>query len=501
MAGEATPPEPGQESPGEPGEDAVDDPAPEAASDSASDTASPTPPDAGTPEAGEQATQPSQPEDEDEQEDEVFDEPRYCPLCGDGPFKALSGLHGHIQRSHDRQGESKEVLAQTGAEDASTPAALGSAQGGGGSPEDEDAEQGIRPPRVAFREKALAKLTDDLPEVYGISKKRAGAILKTLHDNPSLVEDPEAMFEHIKYMAGDDLNEYHLGLTIRGIYDSIGGPPESREWNMSIPGGGGSQGGGVSFSFPGGGSSGQRGGSGGGSPFDFLNRGGDGPDDPMKFEYMMDMQDRRAQREERMEQLRQEHEARMAKIQKELTEGGDDDSGQETTTIVVDGQQMEVPKDQAPLYLMMKQQHQENEEMKKLRQEVREAKQDALEKEIQHLRQEIEEKPNAWEQIQSVQQMAEHLGYTKGGRSTLDLIETGMKSADTRMAQLIQGGGLMGATPGGEQDYNPQQERSPDQRRQTGEKIEREIDRSQEVKEAEDDLLNTYREKAQGEQG
>jgi len=92
--------------------------------------------------------------------------------------------------------------------------------------ETEEEETGVPPPQVETRNRILKLLKERLPTVYGISSKRASAIIETLESNPEMLDNMQTTYYHIRQIAGKNLNDYMLNMTLQGIYNEVGYPQQ-----------------------------------------------------------------------------------------------------------------------------------------------------------------------------------------------------------------------------------------------------------------------------------
>jgi len=76
------------------------------------------------------------------------------------------------------------------------------------------------------------------------------------------------------------------------------------------------------------------------------------------------------------------------------------------------------------------------------------------------------------------------MGYSKTGMSTIDLLNQGIGRLDQRAKQLLQR-----MPPGGGEEFQPEIERTPEQRRRKAEELEERMERSDELIEAENELI------------
>lgn len=79
----------------------------------------------------------------------------------------------------------------------------------------EDVEP-IEPPEVEFQRKAIQFLEKNLPQVWGIEKKKIPAIISSIKMYPHLLYDTNMLRMHIKWLS-PKVNEYHLGLILNNM--------------------------------------------------------------------------------------------------------------------------------------------------------------------------------------------------------------------------------------------------------------------------------------------
>jgi len=82
---------------------------------------------------------------------------------------------------------------------------------------------------VEARERITELLKERLPSVYGISKKKAKAIIQTVEQDPSLLDNLNSLYFHIQQLSGSKLNDYHLQRVLRGIYNEVGVPASQQQ--------------------------------------------------------------------------------------------------------------------------------------------------------------------------------------------------------------------------------------------------------------------------------
>ena len=128
-----------------------------------------------------------------------------CIVC-DNEFDKLSSIEMHSLKSHKNKDAWKGVPPKKEEE----------------VPLEEGEEEFLKPPEIEFQDTFLEELQGRLPAVYGIKEKRVGALIKTIEDNPTIINDPTGLYFHIKNLV-PSANDYHLQWIIRGIYDRLRG--------------------------------------------------------------------------------------------------------------------------------------------------------------------------------------------------------------------------------------------------------------------------------------
>jgi len=107
-----------------------------------------------------------------------------------------------------------------------------------------------------------------------------------------------------------------------------------------------------------------------------------------------------------------------------------------------------------------------------------------LRKDIEHLREEVEEQPSLAEQIESVEALSKRMGYSRTGMSTIDLLNEATSKIDRRAKQILQR-----VPPGGGEEFQPEIERTPEERRRKAKEIEGRMEKSEDIIEAENELI------------
>jgi len=381
---------------------------------------------------------------EEEPEGETKEESEFvCPKCG---YEADTeqGLNSHMGKRHPEMFEERKKE-----------------EGGVG-------EEGIKPPEIARRERLIKSLKEKLPKVYGIKDDRADAIIEGIKDNPSILDNPRSLWYHITQMCkGTSINTYQLNNILRGIYGENVAPQGQQP---------------PTFGFQGP----QAQGTGQLPPQVPYS-----PNPPTSsyqpYQPQVNPQTQQLQQaevQERMQQRNQEHEMRMKKLEKEYKEGTKEQEEKEKIPIEYKGKTIEVPANLAPLYMMMTEQRQQESETKELRNKLEEQREKKHEAEMKRLNDKIEEQPSFEEQLKSVEALSKRMGYSKTGMSTIDLLNQGIGRLDQRAKQLLQR-----MPPGGGEEFQPEIERTPEERRRKAREIEGRMEKSEELIESENELI------------
>jgi len=384
---------------------------------------------------------------EEEPEEETKEEPEFvCPECG---YEADTeqGLNSHMGKRHPEMFEERKKE-----------------EGGVG-------EEGIKPPEIARREEIIENLRGKLPKIYGISSDRADAIVDGIKDNPSILDNPRSLWYHIMEMCrGTNINTYQLNNALRGIYGESVAPQGQQPPTFG-------------FQSP------QIQGMGQFPPQTPYRPYPSAPSyRPQPNPQAQQLQ--QAETQERIQQSKEEHDLRMKKLEQEIKEtskGGK----KEKVPVEFGDTTIQVPADLAPLYLMQQQESGESERIQELRKEIEEersrreeAERGALRKDIEHLREEVEEQPSLAEQIESVEALSKRMGYSRTGMSTIDLLNEATSKIDRRAKQILQR-----VPPGGGEEFQPEIERTPEERRRKAKEIEGRMEKSEDIIEAENELI------------
>ena len=109
---------------------------------------------------------------------------------------------------------------------------------------------------------------------------------------------------------------------------------------------------------------------------------------------------------------------------------------------------------------------------------------ESLSGEVRALREEVRSRPSLGEELEALEKVAGRIGMKKGGRTALDVLETGLERVDERAKQILQ---KMPPTPG--EEFRPEVSRGPQEREEKAREIEERLEKGKELLEAEDKLL------------
>jgi len=194
-----------------------------------------------------------------------------------------------------------------------------------------------------------------------------------------------------------------------------------------------------------------------------------------------------AETQERIQQSKEEHDMRMKKLEQEIKETA---KGEEKEKVPVEygDTTIQVPADLAPLYMMMQQQGSgESERTQELREKLEEERRKREEERVKRLEERIEEaedQPSLEEQLRSVEALSKRMGMSRTGMSTIDLLNQGIGRLDQRAKQLLQR-----MPPSGGEEFQPEIERTPEERRRKAREIEGRMEKSEELIESENELI------------
>lgn len=176
---------------------------------------------------------------------------------------------------------------------------------------------------------------------------------------------------------------------------------------------------------------------------------------------------------------REEHELRMKKLEAEIKKILEETRSKEVTVPVKIGdKEVQVPAYLAPLFMNRDDEHRK--EIEKLREELHRKEVELLKREIE----ELKKRPSFIEELQAYNAIASMLGYQKGGRTTLDLLNSIVERIDERAAQLLNK-----IPPPQNVEWKPEIKRTPEERAKKAEEIMRRIEKSEEILKAEEELI------------
>jgi len=102
---------------------------------------------------------------------------------------------------------------------------------------------------------------------------------------------------------------------------------------------------------------------------------------------------------------------------------------------------------------------------------------------IQKDLEELKSRPGVLQELQMYEGIAQRLGYQRGGRTTLDVVDELRKDVGQTARELLQ----KIPTPGGE--WKPEVTRTPEERAKKAEEIKKKLEKSEEVLQCEEDLI------------
>ncbi|MEM1750724.1 MAG: C2H2-type zinc finger protein [Desulfurococcaceae archaeon] len=106
--------------------------------------------------------------------------------------------------------------------------------------------------------------------------------------------------------------------------------------------------------------------------------------------------------------------------------------------------------------------------------------------ELELLKREIDElkkRPSLLEELSIYEHIAERLGFKKGGRTTIDLLESFVERLDQRAAQILS------KVPAPGSEWRPEIKRTPEERARKAEEIMKRLEKSEEVLKLEEELI------------
>ena len=173
----------------------------------------------------------------------------------------------------------------------------------------------------------------------------------------------------------------------------------------------------------------------------------------------------------------EEHELRMKKLEEEITAIGPKD---ETKVPVKIGEkEVEVPASLAHLYL----EKGESKDVKELREKLDDEREERHKADIEHLREDVKNRPTLAEQVEYVKTMAPYFGFHSGGRTTLDIVDSLRGDVHATADKILS------KMPGVGEEFSPEVRRTPEERRKLAQQLQTGLDTTKEILEAENELI------------
>ena len=199
--------------------------------------------------------------------------------------------------------------------------------------------------------------------------------------------------------------------------------------------------------------------------------------DPDEYRAWLQYKQEKEERELRLKKI----EAEILKVTKEAEAAKTEEKKEEELVpLKIGDSEIKVPASQATLYLLLKGTGSDKEV--ELREKLAKA-----EAEIKHLEEKVKEEksPPLSQQIQTVKQLAEILGYRQSGRTTADILDKGIEKFHETVSQALSKFPAMS-------EFKPEVTRTPEQRRQKVEELKRRLKASEDVIKAEDELIKAF---------
>lgn len=434
-----------------------------------------------------------------ESKKEVSGEKYICEVCGE-EFTTWHALGGHMKR-HKKEEEKEEEGEVVRREEI----------------QKQPTEQTIKPPEIEILDEAIKFIEERLKQVYGVSDKLANLIIKTLKDNPVPLRDPNLLFNFIKSMAPRAYDAHISTFVISTLYNNFPNLPEVVDKYLSMnrapptiqtfgymqP---------YPFGMP---------------MMPYLTH----PtyhystytlyphlyphiyppyqqiqpvqqSKPQKlYKIVVENQEietdeagflawqRYLREKEEYERRKQEHELRMKKLELEimkLAEKNSEKEKEEKIPVKIGDKEYMLPVSIALPYIL-KADDKTNEKIEKLSNELKEEREARHRVEIEMLKREIEElkkKPSFLEELAAYEAVAERLGLSRSGKTTLDVLDSLISKIDQRAAQLLE---KIPTPIRGE--WKPEVKRLPSERRQIAEKILEKLGKTEEIIQVENELI------------
>jgi len=396
---------------------------------------------------------------EREEESEQVEQ-HVCPVCGK-VFQTLQSLRGHM-RIHKRKDEKVESEAL-------------SEEGKAG--EAVEAPSLPPPPEVEIIEKAIEFLKERLPQVYGIEKYDK-IIISSLKEDPRPLVNPTTLHAFIKSIAPRAYDSHLSVHVINPLYAKFPNLPQAVTKHMESS----YQSMQPFYTYP------QYPQTPHINPYyqyypyypyyqyyqiqPYITP--PPPPKPLRtYKVVVDGQEietdeagymawqRFLREREEHERRKQEHEMMMKKLEieiKKALEGGGESKREEELSKKID-------------------------EISKKLEEERERRHQA---ELELLKREVEElkkRPSLLEELSIYEGIAERLGFRRGGRTTIDLLESFVERLDQRAAQLLN------KIPSPGSEWRPEIKRTPEERARKAEEIMKRLEKSEEIMKLEEELI------------
>lgn len=367
-------------------------------------------------------------------------------------------------------------------------------------------EKPLAPLEVEMTDRIKDLLPQYLPRIYGIPQgsKRIQAIIDTI--TPEQTSDPRNLHAHIKNFA-PEADDRHLEAIIMKIYSTLesegyipptGSPPYQPRYGRTSRRGYGTHYPGPSRQWP------------GSEGWSDEEESEGYPRKPKPVKIVVDGQTietdidgmmawkRFKLEDDEAKRATKEHELRMKRLEAEITNIAKGSGGKEETVAVKIGDQtLHVPASVAPFILRG-----EDSEVKALKvtvddlkEKVHDAETKLNEKATQELKDQLSglyskieglENRDPMEEIKKYDAYAEERGYSRTGKSTVDLLGELGDKADKRAQQLIS---KMGPKGEGEEGFTPEVTRSPQERQEMAGDIQAKLEKKERILEAENELL------------
>jgi hypothetical protein len=355
------------------------------------------------------------------------------------------------------------------------------------------------PPEVQIIEEAIKFVEDRLPKVYGI-EKYAKLIAEELRDNPAPLRDPNLLYAFIKSIAPRASDAHLNTFVIAPLYTKFPNLPQmvDRHLAQQAPPASPAYPAPVAYMpyqpyyypyhypyahayphtyYP--------------HPYQPLYPPPYPPRPPKTYKVVVDGQEietdeagymawqRFLKEREEHEMKRREWEMRMKALEEELKRRED------KVPVKIGDKEYLVPVSYAHLYLRQGDDETKKklEELSKKLEEEREARHRA---ELEALKKDLEElkrRPSVAEELAYIEAVAQRLGYTRGGRTTIDLIDALSERLDRTAQRLIE------KIPGPSREWSPEVRRTPEERAKKAEEIKRKLEKGEEILKAEEELI------------